>query len=292
MKKKVSRITTGKLRSSYLTTIVSISLVLFLLSIFALLIFKTNKLSEYVKENIGFSVYINENTRESEVLKLKKEFEESDYVKSTEYITREQAAEELKAELGEDFIEFLGYNPLLSSIVVYLKADYANPDSLLKIEQDFIANPYVNEVHYQKSLVHLVNDNVRKIGIVILIFSALLLIISIALINNTIRLSIYTKRFIIRAMQLVGATYGFIRRPLLIKSIFNGILGGLLASALLAGLIFLAHREMPEIISLEDFEIYGLLFVLIIVFGIFISLFSTFFAVNKFLRMKSDHLFY
>ena len=292
MKKKDKRNTAQKLKSSYITTIVSISLVLFLLSLFGLLILKTNKLSDYIKENIGFSIIIKEKTRDANILMLQKHLDAAIYVKSTEFITREQAAEELKADLGEDFIDFLGYNPLLSSINVFLNADYANPDSLIIIENELLTKPEVKEVFYQKSLVHLVNENVRKISIVILLFSSLLLFISIALINNTIRLSIYAKRFIINAMQLVGATYSFIRRPFLLTSVIHGILGGLLAFGLLAGVIFFAQKEMPEIISFKDFEVFGLLFGLIILFGVIISLFSTFFAVNKFLRMKSDQLFY
>ncbi len=292
MKKKDSKIAPQKLRSSYITTIVSISLVLFLLSLFGLLVLKTNKLSDYIKENLGFSIILKEESKEIDIILIQKHLDASVYVKSTEYISREQAAEELREDLGEDFIDFLGYNPLLSSINVSLHADYANPDSLINIENDILSLSQVKEVFYQKSLVHLVNDNVRKISIIILLFSTLLLFISIALINNTIRLSIYSKRFIINAMQLVGATYGFIRKPFLLTSLLHGILGGLVAFGLLTAVIFFANKEMPEIFSLKDFEFFGLLFGLIILFGIIISVFSTFFAVNKFLKMKSDQLFY
>jgi len=292
MKKKESRISSRKLRSSYITTIVSISLVLFLLSLFGILILKTNKLSDYIKENIGLSIILKEETREVDIIMLQKQLDASDYVKSTEYITSENAAEELKNDLGEDFVDFLGYNPLLASINVFLNADYTTADSLEKIENELLLNPHTKEVYYQKSLVNLVNENVKKIGIILLLFSSILLLISVALINNTIRLSVYSKRFIINAMQLVGATYGFIRRPFLITSVFHGIIGGIIASGLLAGIIMIAQKEMPEIISMNDFEFFGLMFALIIIFGIIISVFSTFFAVNKFLRMKSDQLFY
>jgi len=275
-----------------LTTIVSISLVLFLLSLLGILIINTNKLSDYVKENIGFSLILHEEIKEVDILMLQKHLDASSYVIETDYITKEQAADELISDLGEDFIDFLGYNPLLASINVYLNADYANPDSLALIEEEFLNNPEVKEVFYQKSLVHLVNENIKKISIVLLIFSALLFIVSITLINNTIRLSVYSRRFIINAMKLVGATYGFIRKPFLYRSILHGFLGGLLAIVLFGGIIFVIRKEIQDIISFQDLEIIGILFGLIIILGILISLLSTFFAVNKFLRMKSGQLFY
>lgn len=292
MKKRESRIYTRKLRSSYITTIVSISLVLFLLSLLGILILNANKLSDYVKENIGFSLILHEDVKEVDILMLQKHLDASSYVKETEYITKEQAAEELISDLGEDFIDFLGYNPLLASINVYLFADYANPDSLMLIEEEFLNNPQVKEVFYQKSLVHLVNENIKKISLVLLIFSTLLFIVSITLINNTIRLSVYSKRFIINAMKLVGATYGFIRKPFLYRSVIHGILGGLLAFVMFGGIIIIVQKEIQEIISFQDLEIIGILFGLIIILGILISLLSTFLAVNKFLRMKSGQLFY
>ncbi|MFC2117995.1 cell division protein FtsX [Bacteroidota bacterium] len=292
MKKKPRKLKIYKLKSSYLTTIVSISLVLFLLSLLSLLILNTKKLSDYVKENIGYSLILKENTKEADIFGFQKTLNAASYIKSTEYISPEQAADELKAEIGEDFIEFLGYNPLLASIDVFLIAEYANPDSLIVIENRFLSNSIVKEVFYQKNLLHLVNENAKKIGLIILIFSIFLFFISIALINNTIRLSVYAKRFIINAMQLVGATYGFIRRPFLIRSVLNGILGGGLAFVLLSGIILIAQKEIHEIISFKDYELLAVLLVIIIILGIFISLFSTLFAVNKYLRMKSDHLFY
>ncbi|PLX11221.1 MAG: cell division protein FtsX, partial [Marinilabiliales bacterium] len=213
MSKKETNITKRRLRSSYITSIISISLVLFLLGLLGLLVLNAKRLSDYVKENIGFSVILKENVKEVDVILLQKSLDASEYVKSTNYITKEEAAEELQQELGEDFINFLGFNPLLASIEVHLYAEYANQDSINFIEKDLQQYEQIKEVFYQKSLVSLVNENIRKISLIILIFSGLLLLVAITLINSTIRLSVYSKRFIINTMQLVGANRGFIRRP-------------------------------------------------------------------------------
>ncbi len=292
MKKKESRITRRRLRSSYVTSIISISLVLFLLGLLGLLLLNAKKLSDYVKENIGISIILKEGVKEVEIRRLQKDLDAAPYVKSTEYISKEEAAKKLQEELGEDFIDFLGYNPLLASIDVYLFAEYANLDTIAEIENNIVRFPEVKEVFYHKSLVHLINENVRKISLFILMFSALLFIIALTLINNTIRLSVYSRRFLINTMQLVGATNGFIRRPFLMKSIMHGIYGALIAIALLVGVIYLAQREFSEIVSFKDVEILGVLFIFVLFLGILITWLSTFFAVNKFLRIQEDELYY
>jgi len=208
-----------RIATSYFTTIISITLVLLLLGLLGMIILHAKKLSDYVKENIGFSIMIREGVKESGIMELKKKLDRTYYVKSTEYIPRERAAERLKDELGEDFISFLGYNPLLPAIDLRLKAAYANTDSIVRIEHLLLNNPEVKEVFYQKSLVELINRNLEKISFILLGFSGILLFIAIVLINNTIRLSVYSKRFIIRSMQLVGATEGFIRKPFLYRSV-------------------------------------------------------------------------
>ena len=292
MAKKEPAVTKRRLRSSYLTSIISITLVLFMLGVLGLLILNAQRLSEYVKENIGFSIILKENVKEVDVILLQKTLDAAEYVKSTKYITKEQAAKELEEELGENFIEFLGYNPLLASIEVHLYADYANPDSIKVIEQDFQQYEQIKEVFYQKSLVSLVNENIRKISLIILIFSGLLFLIAIALINNTIRLSVYSKRFIINTMQLVGATRGFIRRPFLYRSVWQGIVAALLAIGLLNGVLYLAQKEFKEVINFQDIEIIGVLFLSVLFIGIIINWISTFFAVTKYLRMNVDKLYY
>jgi cell division transport system permease protein len=211
VQKKVSK---GRLQSSYLTTIVSITLVLFMLGLLGLILLNSKKIADHVRENIGFSIIMYEGVREARIMELKKTLDASDFVKYTEYITSDEAAYELQNQLGEDFIGFLGYNPLLPSIDLRLNSQYANVDSLKVIESQLLENPDIKEVYYQESLVEMINQNVRRISIFILIFSTLLLIIAVALINNTIRLSVYSKRFLIRTMQLVGATKSFIRTHL------------------------------------------------------------------------------
>lgn len=280
-----------KAQSSYFSTVISISLVLFMLGTLGLIVLHAQKLSDYVKENIGFSVILKENVKEVDIVQLQKTLDAANYVKSTEYITKEKAAESLRSDLGEDFISFLGYNPLLASIEVRLKADFANNDSIAWIERDLLSNTKVKEVIYQKSLISMVNENIKKISLVMLGFSGLLLLISIALINNTIRLSIYSKRFLIKSMQLVGATKGFIRRPFVIKGIMQGIYAGIIAVALLVGILYLAQREIPELLFLQDEQLIAILFGFVILLGILISWFSTFLAVKKYLRLKTDDLY-
>ncbi len=279
-------------QSSYITTVVSITLVLFMLGILGLIVLHAKKLSDYVKENIGIRVYMKENVKEAGILQLQKLLDASDFVKSTEYITPEQAARELTEELGEDFIDFLGYNPLPPSIDLRLKAGYANIDSLLMIENKLLDNSNVKEIFYQKSLVHLINQNIRKVGIVILGFSALLLFIAIALINNTIRLSVYARRFLIKSMQLVGATQGFIHRPFILKGIAQGLYSSLIAILLLGGILYLSQQEFPDLVNLQDFQLFLSLFVIVTLLGIIISWASTFLAVRKYLRIKGDNLYY
>lgn len=292
MSKKEANITKRRLRSSYVTSIISISLVLFLLGMLGLLVLNAKRLSVYVKENIGFSVILKENVKEVDIILLQKSLDASEFVKSTKYITKEEAARELQQDLGEDFIEFLGFNPLLATIEVNLYAEYANTDSIQVIENRFKQYDQIKEVFYQKSLVSLVNENIRKISLIILVFSGLLFLVAITLINSTIRLSVYSKRFIINTMQLVGATRGFIRRPFLYKSAGNGIIAGLIAIGFLSGILYLVQKEFRGVVNFHDIEIVGSLFIGVLVIGVIINWISTFFAVTKYLRMKVDKLYY
>lgn len=281
-----------RLKGSYITTVVSISLVLFMLGLLGLIILHTKKLSDYVKENIGFSIIMKDNVKEAGIIQLQKILDATAYVKSTEYVTKEEAAKQFKEELGEDFTSFLGYNPLLPTIEVRFRADYANNDSLAIIKEKILENSNVKEVWYQESLVDVVNSNLRQIGMIILGFSTLLLLISIALINNTIRLSVYSKRFIIRSMLLVGATRSFISKPFIWKGIIQGIVGALLAIFLLTGLMYLSQREVPELINLQEIDLYLSLFGLVVVLGIIITWLSNYFAVRKYIKIKTDYLYY
>ena len=280
-----------RIATSQFTTNISITLVLFLMGLFGLIMLHARMLSDYVRENIGFSIMIREGVKEPGVLQLKKALDGKYYVKSSEYIPRERAAEKLKSDLGEDFIGFLGYNPLLPSIDLRIKAPYANGDSLARIEKRLLAYPEVKEVFYQKSLVDAINSNIEKIGLILLGFSAILLFIAIVLINNTIRLAVYSKRFIIRSMQLVGATEGFIRRPLLMRSIIHGCISALFALLMLMLLVYFALEELPELLSLQDPVLLAALVLSLFLLGAFISWISTWFAVKKYLRIRTDLLY-
>ncbi len=291
MSKKESHVTTRQLRSSYLTTIISISLVLFVIGLVGLLILNAHKISRHVKENIGFTVFLNNDVKEVDMIKLQKSLDASSFVRSTEFISKEQAAMELKDELGEDFVNFLGYNPLLSSIDVKLKAEYANADSIAKIERRLVKYSQVKEISYQKSLIETVNQNIKKISIVLLIFCGLLFIISLSLINNTIRLSVYARRFLIKTMELVGATRAFVRAPFVIKSLWHSLISILIAFVLLGGVIYMIDKHIPELSMLYELDTIAILYACIMVIGFAIVWCSTTLAVNRYLRMKGNDLY-
>ena len=292
MKKEAEKITLGRLRTAYATTVVSITLVLFMLGLLGLIVFYTSKISTHVKENIGFMIIMKPEVNEAHVIQLQKQLEVSDFVKSSEYITKEQAAAQMKEYLGEDFISFLGINPLLPSIDVKLNARYANNDSLKVITDRMMSNPSVKEVLYQKSLVQELNNNIALISGILLGFSILLLIIAYALISNTIRLAVYSHRFLIRSMLLVGATSRFIRKPFIIKGIAQGALASLFAIILLTGLVITARNQIPDLSALDDWKAYALLALGVIVAGILLAGISTILAVRRYIRMHVDELYY
>ena len=278
--------------SSYFSTTLSISLVLFLFGILGLLLINANRLSDYIMENLGVTLIIKENTREVDILKLQKNLESTPYIKSTRFVDKQTAADELKKDLGEDFMDFLGYNPLLSSMDVKLHARYANPDSLNILEAKFLKFPEVQEVYYQRDLVKQLNSNIQKLSLILLVLSIIMFTIFIALINNTIRLSIYSKRYLINSMQLVGATRSFIRFPFVVKSILHGIYGAIIACVFLLVIFFSYQSELKDFIDFQDSTTLTILVSSIFLFGIIMTTLSTYFAVNKFLRMKFDQLYY
>ena len=280
-----------KIRTSHFSTVVSITLVLFTLGLLGLLVLHAKKLSDYAKENIGFNIMIRENVKEAGIIAFLKKLDTEKFVKSTEYIPKDKAALQLKKELGEDFIGFLGYNPLLPTIDLRLKAEYASLESVSKIEKKLLSNPEVKEVFYQKDLLDMVNQNIERISLIILGFSAVLMIIAIALINNTIRLSVYSRRFLIRTMQLVGATRGFIRRPFIFDGIMNGFVSAIVAIGLLMVVMSFLIQEIPELIQMVDPGMYLVLILAILSLGIVISWSSTYLAVRRFLRMKTNELY-
>ncbi|MFO7655771.1 MAG: permease-like cell division protein FtsX [Bacteroidales bacterium] len=280
-----------RLFGSYITSMVSISLVLYMLGLIGFLVLNAKKLSDYVKENIGFTVFLREGIKEADAFHIQKILDSKHYVKETLYITAEQAAREFQEEIGENFIDFLGFNPLVPSVDVKLYANYANSDSIAMIEKDLQQFTEIKEVHYQKSLVHLINENVKKISLFIFLISGILFLIAFALINNTIRLAIYSRRFLIRTMQLVGATHGFIRKPFLFTGIVQGFFGAIIAVVMLMAMIYFLQNELEGIIGFKDFTILAILFSGVLIIGIFINWMSTYFAVNKFLNIKTDKLY-
>lgn len=291
MKTPGSKYYTRRIRTSYVSTVISITLVLFMMGLLGLIVLNAQKLANYAKENIGFSIMIKDDVKEAAILAFQKKLDREEFVKSTEYITKEKAAIQLKQELGEDFIGFLGYNPLLPTIDLRLKADYANMAQVERIEQKLLTNPEVKEVFYQKSLVEMVNQNIERISLFILGFCLVLLVISVALINNTIRLSVYSKRFHLRTMQLVGATRSFICRPFIRNGILNGLISAVISLGLLLVIVSLLFQEIPELVQVADFTLYIMLVVFILGLGIVLSWLSTWLAVRKYLKMKTDDLY-
>jgi cell division transport system permease protein len=271
---------------------VSISMVLIMLGSLSLILVNAGRLSEYVREKIGFTLVLHDDLKESEINKLQEKLSAAEYVKSIRYIDKETAAKELTEELGEDFTGFLGYNPLFASVDVKLYASYTNPDSLNVLEKKFLDYPEIKEVYYQKNLVTIINQNVKKISLILLILSSLLIFIFITLINNTIRISIYSQRFSINTMQMVGASNSFIRRPFINRSLFWGIYGAIIANALVLSGFYTYKKELTGTVSETDIIVAGAVFGFVILLGMLISYFSTLFAVNKFLKMKFDDLFY
>jgi len=289
---KHKKIAQKKVRTAFLTTSISISLVLLILGIVGFLLLNAQRLSNYVKENIGVTVYIKDDAKKPNIIKLQKILDAKDYVKSTELITKEKAAEIMTKDLGEDFVDFLGFNPLSTSINIHFYADYAQEDSLLLIQENLLKYPQVKEVSYKKDLLALINKNIKRISFILIAFSLLLFVISYTLINNTIRLSIYSKRFVIRTMKLVGATKSFIRTPFLINSVMMGLFSSLLSIGILLFLLFFLKNEFSELISFNEITLLGILFTSLVFFGIIISYIATFFAVNKYLRIKESELYY
>ncbi|RLD79521.1 MAG: cell division protein FtsX [Bacteroidetes bacterium] len=274
---------------SYTSITISISLVIFMLGLIGLLLTNAKKLSDYAKENLGFSVILINDKKEMDIIRLQKELDLADYVLETKLVSKEEAAKDLRETLGEDFVGFLGFNPLFTTIDVKLRANYANTDSISVLEAHLKQNPLVKEIRYQKSLVNKVNENVKKISFALFLFSLLFFSISFALINNTIRLSFYSKRFLINTMQLVGATPGFIRKPFIVKSVFFGALGALFAILMMIITVYFLQNTLEGVILIKDKWV---IFALMLILGVFISAISTYFAVNQFLKMKTSDLYY
>ena len=275
-------------RTSYVSTVISISLVLFLLGVMSLLLFNLRALSDNVKENLGFSVILKDSIKTPDVQWVKKRLDASKFVKSTDFVSKQQAAEQLEADMGEDFTGFLGYNPLPSSIDVKLKAEYFNPDSITNIKNQILRYNQVKEIFYHESLLDSVVSNIAKISSILLLFSILLFTITYALIRNTVRLAIYSKRFSINTMQLVGATDSFIRSPFLRKAVIQGLTAAAITMLMIFGSVIYDYTQFGGVLKFEGLILVG---IIIIAAGVLITFSTTWFGVNRYLKMSSDELY-
>ena len=276
----------------FVTSCISTTLVLLLLGLVVFFVLAAHNLSVYVKENINFSIVISDDMKERDILRMQKSLNKEPFVKSTEYISKKQALKEQTEAMGTNPQEFLGYNPFSASIEIKLKSEYANADSIAKIEKQIRKNTDIQDVLYQKDLVDAVNDNIRKISLLLLGLAVILALISFALINNTIRLAVYSKRFLIHTMKLVGASWSFIRRPFLRRNFWTGVLAAALADGILWGAAtWLVERE-PELLKVITPQVMLQVSVAVLVFGVLITWLCALLSVNKYLRMKAGTLYY
>jgi len=292
MSKSFERYQKRKLISSYFSVILSIALVLFLLGVLGLLVLNTKKMGDHFKEQITVSVFLKDNAKPVEIDQLQKSLAMADYTKAATFVSKEEAAEKHSEDIGENFIEFLGYNPLKNSIDVSLKADFVSPEKMEEIAHTIGAKSYVHEVSYDKPLISLLNDNVKRLGFWILVASSVFTLIAVLLINSSIRLSIYSKRFIIKTMQMVGATKKFIRLPFIWTNVKLGLIGAFIALLALAAALYYMNVVFPELNLFQDIVTLAIIFAGILILGILISLISTFFATQRFLNLRTDELYY
>ena len=276
----------------FITSSISTTLVLLLLGMVVFFVLSANNLSTYVRENIGITVLVSDDMKEPEALKFQKALDEKTYVKESVYISKEQALKEQTEAMGTDPAEFLGYNPFTASIEIKLNAPYANSDSIAWIEKEILTNKKVMEVSYPQNLIDSVNRNLQKVSFFLLGLAALLSLISFALINNTIRLAIYSKRFLIHTMKLVGASWGFIRRPFLIRNVWIGILAGIMADAILLGMAYMLVKYEPQLIEIITPNTLLIVMASVFVFGLAITFLCAYISINKYLRMKASALYY
>ena len=281
-----------RLRTSSLSTVLSISMVLLMLGSMSFIYVNSQRLTKYIKENIGITVILNDNAKAVDVLQFQKNLDANPVTKMTTYVSKEEAASALTKELGEDFMQFLGHNPLSNTIDIFMNSAYAESVIIEALGREALKNEIVKEVKYQKDLIDAINQNMNKLNLILICFCALLLIVSITLINNTIRLTVYSKRFIIRTMKLVGATNSFIRKPFVMTGLRQGVIAGLIGVLLMMLVLFAVQKEMPELLQLQDIQTVIIIFSLLFVFGILISTFVTHFSVIKYLKIKEEKLYH
>ncbi len=280
-----------KAKPSYIYSIFGVALVLFMLGLLGIVVLNAKKLSDYFKENVEFSLILMDTCSPEQAANIKKTLDGNPHVKSSELVSKDEALKRFKKNFQEDFVELIEYNPLYASVNFHLNSDYAHTDSIKKIEAQFLATRQVKELYYQHSLVETMNQNAKKISIIILVIALVLFFIAIALIDNTIKLVMYSNRFLIKSMQLVGATRWFISKPFIVRSFVNGLLSSILSIILLAVLGFYANQLIPELSSLIQTTDIALLFFGVIFIGVAISTWSTYRSVTKYLKLKLDELY-
>ena len=276
----------------FITSSISTMLVLLLLGMVVFFVLSANNLSTYVRENIGLTVLVSDDMKQPEALKFQRELNEKAYVKESQYISKEQALKEQTEAMGTDPAEFLGYNPFTASIEIKLNAVYANSDSIAWIEKEILANKHVMEVNYPQDLLDSVNRNLQKVSLFLLGLAALLTLISFALINNTIRLAIYAKRFLIHTMKLVGASWSFIRKPFLLRNLWIGVLAAVMADAVLMTMAYMLVKYEPQLVEIITAQTMLVVMLSVLAFGVLITWMCAYISINKYLRMKASTLYY
>ncbi|HNP69057.1 MAG TPA: permease-like cell division protein FtsX [Aequorivita sp.] len=281
-----------RLISSYFSVVISISLVLFLLGLLGLLVLNSKKVADYFKEQIAITVFLKDTAKEVEITQLKQSLALAEYTKSATFVSKEEAAKDHQETLGENFIEYLGDNPLQNSIDVYILADYVTPQKMEEITNELKSKDFVDDVIYDKPLIAQLTENVKRISFWVLIISGIFTFIAVLLINSSIRLSIYAKRFTIKTMQMVGATKKFIRKPFVWKSVRLGIVGAIVAMVGMGIVLYYLNQSFPQLQLLGDPVLLSVLFIFIFLMGVLITWISTFIATQRFLNLRTDDLYY
>jgi len=292
MASKFEKYQKRRLISSYFSVVLSIGLVLFLVGLLGLLVLNSKKVTDHFKEQITLTIFLKDSAKEVETTQLSKKLKLSEAVKNVTYVSKEEAAEIHSKDIGEDFVAFLGTNPLQNSMDVHLNADFVSETKIDDFVNDITSKNFVDEVVYDKPLIGLLNDNIKKISVWVLAICGVFTLIAVLLINNSIRLTIYAKRFTIKTMQMVGATKSFIRKPFIFLNLKLGVIGGILALAGMAVVLFYLNKTFIDLELLKDQLTIGLLFIGVFLLGLLITLISTYFAAQRFLGLQTDELYY
>lgn len=292
MSKKFDSYQKRRLQSSYISVVISIALVLFMVGILSLIVLKSTKVANYVKEKVAITLFIKDNVTQKQIKTFRESLLEEEFTKKAIYTSKAQAAKRFSEQIGEDFLEFLGENPLKNGVDIYLKADYVTPEKVAELEQRFQKNAFVADVSYDKPLINLLTKNIKRISFWLLVLSSFFALVAMILINSSIRLSIYSKRFNIKTMQMVGATKSFIRRPFIFRSLKLGFLGALIALMGIAVIIYYLDKYIPALNFLEDYITLAYISSIVIISSLIITWISTFFATQRFLNLQTDELYY